>query len=832
MKIHKQFSKGGMLEVYPNQNIFQTDSEYKMLQDLRFEQEEKYCKNNLIVRFAEIIPVLILVMILRNYFFIYKEFGEIPKLISLLRIPMTLFLKFLLFSYIRNQNKVLEESHFLRMILEIDNIINIMAASCNIIEDPSLFLFSIRYSIGFICNYVFALNIKDCLFFYAIESTVLLSFMDYPESFFIVRLLKNTFSKKLLKIILFNTISLFMQYCLSKGFRELWALYDSFKRSYFVLKNIYDEFPYPIFVLNCKRQAYSSNQQCLSNPFNSLYNFQINYKNNEADNLFSQVRQIKDKNLDLQKRNPNKKEFAFKELIDPQVEKLFDNELEKCLNGDSKFFDFPLIIGDRKITFKENKNFNTLFEGDLHKIKWVRIYSNFCHWRGNEAVILQIIENEDLQNNFLNQEYKANLNSELTRLIENIDIICDKSKDLNAMKDVEKISSNFRSSSGTINPNGNNTPHILRSPSPNNQLIKNIMDVKQKKIVANSPQNLGILTTNLKSETKAPVQTKLLLPKSNFLNLPLENGNALPTSTTSNTSFYNTVLREQKSNFDYSILFLLKHSLNYIQDIQLTINIIVTLRMNKIYHKQTRINFEDFLPHIVNYLYPLAKMKNFQFKLNLIEEDIIVVYEYYRVIFFNTIFFILNNTNDTSEKTLEVTLDHSRWTERGNYYETSFVFKDESPIIKYESLSTVLKGLVTQEFKKINLDHYKFLDGLIVTSYLLLHIHNNQIEIETIAKNTYKIHFCIFGGALNNTELSSPVKKFYRPKSQIIEQLFYDRVIEKLKHDKGYSRIESQDKIKNQSEKFMSEKKNEIEGNKPIYDELPDECKKRKNLFK
>ena len=74
MKMHKQFSKTGMLEVYPNQNIFQTDSEYKMLQDLRFEQEEKNCKNNLIVRFAEIIPVLILVMIFRNYFFIYRDF--------------------------------------------------------------------------------------------------------------------------------------------------------------------------------------------------------------------------------------------------------------------------------------------------------------------------------------------------------------------------------------------------------------------------------------------------------------------------------------------------------------------------------------------------------------------------------------------------------------------------------------------------------------------------------------------------------------------------------------------------------------------------------------
>jgi len=823
-KLHKQFSKANLLEVLPNKNIFQTDNEYRMLQDLRFEQEEKNYRNNMITRFAEIIPILIVIMIIKNIFFLFTEYGTISTIISLIRIPMIILLNFLLFFLKRNTIKIIEESDFIRMILEIDNVLNVMAAACKIHDDPSFISLSIQYLICTFCNFIFSLNMKTCMLYITFESVVLFSFYDHPESYLFVRLFKNIFSKKVFKVIFSNFCAIVLQYSIAKGLRELWALYDSFKRGYFALKNIYDEFPYPVFVLNVKKQNYSTTTQNNLCGFNSSYNYQIYYKNKEAESLFIQIRILKDKNFDPTKRNQSKNPCALKELIDPQVEKLFDFELEKCLNGESNFFDFPLIIGDRKITFKENKNFCTLFEGDLHKIKWVKIFANRCNWRTNEAVILQIMNNEDLQNSLLNNDYGDNIEKELSTLIENLDLICDKSPDMNLIKPIEKTNvPNQRN--GQVNPKGHNTPNVLRSPSPHNQLYKNMLEVKHKQFIANSPQSFLFVNSGMKPDGKTSIQHRLNLPKNNILNLPQINKNSM-ISPRNYTGIANQVAKEQNSSFDYTTLFLLKHSLNYIQDVFLTINVVMALRMNKILHKQTKIDFEDFIPHIVDYLYPIAKMKNFVFKLNLIEEDIVVVYEYYRVIFFNTIFFILNNSQDNSEKKIEITLDHSRWTDHGNYYETSFTFNDRSPIVKYESLPVLLKTLSSKEFKHINLDQFKFIDGLIVASYLLSNIHNNEIEIETIGENKYKIHFCIFGGAINNIEPDCPSKLFTRSRSMIIEQLFYDRMVKMTGNNLKYLRNESQEKTKYSKDIIKSEKiLIEVNGKKPIFDEATDECK-------
>lgn len=39
---------------------------------------------------------------------------------------------------------------------------------------------------------------------------------------------------------------------LQKSIREMWALYDSFKRSYYNLKYMLDDYPYPVFVVSKK----------------------------------------------------------------------------------------------------------------------------------------------------------------------------------------------------------------------------------------------------------------------------------------------------------------------------------------------------------------------------------------------------------------------------------------------------------------------------------------------------------------------------------------------------------------------------------------------------
>ena len=57
--------------------------------------------------------------------------------------------------------------------------------------------------------------------------------------------------------------------------RELWALYDSFKRSYYNLRYIYDDYPYPVFIVTRKND------------------YSILYTNNEAEKFYSTLKKIK-----------------------------------------------------------------------------------------------------------------------------------------------------------------------------------------------------------------------------------------------------------------------------------------------------------------------------------------------------------------------------------------------------------------------------------------------------------------------------------------------------------------------------------------------------------
>jgi len=75
------------------------------------------------------------------------------------------------------------------------------------------------------------------------------------------------------KIIFAYFILVSIQYFVTKAVRELWALFDSFKRSYYNLKTIYDEFPYPVFVVSKKQ-------------------YSILYKNQEADKLYETSKKL------------------------------------------------------------------------------------------------------------------------------------------------------------------------------------------------------------------------------------------------------------------------------------------------------------------------------------------------------------------------------------------------------------------------------------------------------------------------------------------------------------------------------------------------------------
>ena len=100
--------------------------------------------------------------------------------------------------------------------------------------------------------------------------------------------------------------------------REIWALYDSFKRSYFNLKSIYDDYPYPVLIVSRKQLI-------------------THYTNQKGVEFINNI--IKT-NTFIKKKNKCDK-INFKDLFDKKLpEKFLENEIEKCLlNKTIKYID-------------------------------------------------------------------------------------------------------------------------------------------------------------------------------------------------------------------------------------------------------------------------------------------------------------------------------------------------------------------------------------------------------------------------------------------------------------------------------------------------------------
>jgi hypothetical protein len=375
-------NRGGLLqkEFISNENIFKPESDYKMKQDLSFhENEEQTCKRNLFMRYNEIVKMMIVYACLKNIYYFSCEFCTMSIFLSLLRLPNLLILLFSALMII-NVDKFINHSLHIRLFLECDIILNIIMneitqATVENVYTPFGIIFT-KFGLGLTYNFSFGLAIHESIYFYTLETMTILSFLGMPERYFITRFILNLISLKGLMVLISLFCVITIQFLLSKAQRELWALYDSFKRSYFNIKNIYDEFPLPVFIV--KRQT-----------------FQIYYKNLEADKLYIKNKYIKIGEKPIlkgrSKRAPAKMDYNFKDIFEKSLEKLLENEIEKCLKNDIKYFDFPMLTGDKKIKYKESDTYPTTFEGDLEYIKWVKVYLNQCTWKGNESIMVSSI---------------------------------------------------------------------------------------------------------------------------------------------------------------------------------------------------------------------------------------------------------------------------------------------------------------------------------------------------------------------------------------------------------------------------------------------------------
>ena len=293
-------------------------------------------------------------------------------------------------------------------------------------------------------------------------------------------------------------------------------------------------------------------------------------------------------------------------------------------------------------------------------------------------------------------------------------------------------------------------------------------------------------------------------------------------------SHADALARAKNCPFDYATLFLLKNNLNYIYDMYLTLNTFNCLRMSKMNKRLTNLNFEYFVNYMINYFYPISKIKNFKIELKSdLVGEVYAIYDYYRVIFFNVIIFILNNTRDSKkEKTLTISVKHHIFTEnQGSYYKAIFSFTDESPYVPYNLLNEVLQSLKNTELNSITLEKYKLIDfGLLVSFYIantfynseftvntLPNCHNHMIVVNILASNAKETNqqgnMQLTQASMQNTIRSMVVTKVFKKPKTSIEEIYYNKILAKLyKNKKTGQAIEttlnnlgsknSQDKLK------------------------------------
>ena len=657
---------------FPNKNIFQKSNFYKMKKNLTFpDYTEKRCKRNLFIRNLDMLKTLNIYILINNILE-FIDFKNNKIISNILRIPL-LILNVYVILFISRINKLLNNKFFIRILIFISDKVNFVIFckqnSSTKNDFFSLKIFNSIFISTIFLNYLFALNVNESISFYLIDSVILLCFHGYKKNYFFIRFFKNIFSFNLIYTMYYLFVSFTLQFIYEKSLRKLWALYDSFKRSFFMITEIFDEIQYGVIVV--------------SKDLNTIF-----YKKYAVTKFY-----IRGNNINENRNSKKNKEITFKEIFNLdknlQLEQLFISELKKANNYGINSFIFPLT---NKFIFKENSYYHTLFKINQNENKnfmKINVYSSF--WKDQiECYFIILNKNFFILNNSL-QSYDRfyQINRETQVFLKNLNQICYKLTN--------------------TNKNNNNNNNNTNNNDNNNENNENVKITKKKSIKIKE-----YLNDSKPSINKSPsYDFEKKFEKSNYFkkmtDLFLKKNN----SNQSNTNI--------DINFDYSFLFYIKYSCNYIYDLTLTDYVFNSLIENKYINENKFFNFNNFLYYIISYLDTFAKAKNFNIELkNILTENIYANYIYIRVLIFNIFFFILNNTKEKKEKTLEIKIEHLLFAPCGNYYGISFIFPDEYPKISYKKLSKFFSNFDILKFKSLNLyDLVNFVDYGLLVSFLI-----------------------------------------------------------------------------------------------------------------
>ena len=275
-----------------------------------------------------------------------------------------------------------------------------------------------------IFNYSLKINFIQSALVLGWVSIIKLSLLDINESnrFILSRLFFNIQSLNFIKIIISFIISTGFNYFLIKGDTELWALYDSFKQSYNIIKNEYEQSSFPIFIVSRK------NSQVL--------NYNVQGENFMINNAITAKEEEKNQGNFALRRKQIKGGYMFKDLFASQekYDEFINKCNENCNNKDKKLCD---ILFSHEFIIKPPTNeanpLETKLSGNLinisnlnRKSKYdiylqVKVLAISTFYKTQECLLIQLITDETVEEkDFLFTNYKSILDK-ISNMIENID---------------------------------------------------------------------------------------------------------------------------------------------------------------------------------------------------------------------------------------------------------------------------------------------------------------------------------------------------------------------------------------------------------------------------
>ena len=645
---------------------------------------------------------------------------------------------------IRNIHKTWSSLGFLRFSIEYINLA-LIALTCinkqnNPDEKDEILSFGQFIYIYFKCiflNISFGMVPKKSILCYILEGLVLMIYGGDKEIPFYHRFWINFFSFRLIQFIVFALLFAVFEFNYTEYLKKILGDLTYFKISYFTVNEIFDNLPLPVIVLT-----------------RSGYNV---YYTNLQGKEFIAKNSIKKEESELKKSGKTLKTLVNIHFLEFQI--------SRCISLKTNCFDFPLAPLNEFTKLKPKLLSSILFEGNISKLNWVKVYITFCHWDKKEYIILEIFSHPHFSN-ASEIEFLKTINEQFEKICNNLDSICQNAPPPDTIKNINLCSSSPAFTTMRQSP----VPTVAKlAESPivksrvqsnvglgegkNNPLI-DIIGMKEEnknekfsylnKISGKRPRKNSITKEDsmLRMEgSKSPILTSKGMKKNevnySFRELDQRSLNYI-------RAFFE-IDNIYATHFDPALLYYTKNDLNILLDMYLGLEVFHSFKNEKYLDDLHLISMENFLSYFFGYLKPIALSKGFQivYTLNdLFKEKVEMHYIYFRAMLFNIVMFIIQNAGEPNEeKTLKVSIDSSSYGQKLVYYKIIVSFIDNNSVINYEKINSSMQFLKTNEV--IDLDNKKMRSvnfSLLISYYICKNIFaetglNNALSLEQNLNN-------------------------------------------------------------------------------------------------